>query len=277
MNKLKYYFIMLLLFVPLLTSGCVDKTKLDSIEQTQRDIIAKLDQIEDNQKNVPKVSQPESPVVDPAMEQMHKLILARLDKIEESQQNIAKAIQQPAAPQRPAVDFNQVHNLPIGSSPIKGKKEAAVTIVEFSDFQCPYCSRLQPTLNQVLSAYPNDVKLVFKDFPLSFHQQAKNAAKAARAAGEQGKYWEMHDLLFENFSQLNDNSYKEFAAKLKLDEAKFMAAFQSNKYDNLIQQDITLGQGAGVGGTPTLFLNGKRMQGRSFDDFKTAIEGYLKK
>lgn len=277
MNRVKYYFIMLLLFVPLLTSGCVDKTKLDSIEQTQRDIIAKLDRIEENQKNVPKVSQPESPVVDPAMEQMHKQILTRLDKIEESQQNIAKVIQQPAAPQRPAVDFNQVHNLPIGSSPIKGRKEAAVTIVEFSDFQCPYCSRLQPTLNQVLSAYPNDVKLVFKDFPLSFHQQARNASKAARAAGEQGKYWEMHDLLFENFSQLNDNSYKEFAAKLKLDEAKFMAAFQSNKYDNLIQQDITLGQGAGVGGTPTLFLNGKRMQGRSFDDFKTAIEGYLKK
>lgn len=277
MNKVKYYFIMLLLFIPLLTSGCVDKTKLDSIEQTQRDIIAKLDRIEENQKNVPKVSLPESPVVDPAMEQMHKQILTRLDKIEESQQNIAKVIQQPAAPQRPAVDFNQIHNLPIGSSPIKGKKEAAVTIVEFSDFQCPYCSKLQPTISQVLAAYPNDVKLVFKDFPLSFHQQAQKASKAARAAGEQGKYWEMHDMIFENSSQLNDNSYKEFAAKLKLDEKKFMADFQSNKYDNLIQQDIVLGQSAGVGGTPTLFLNGKRMQGRSFDDFKTAIDGYLKK
>lgn len=277
MKKLRYYFIMLLLFIPLLTSGCADKSKLDSIEQTQRDILVKLDRIEENQKNMPKLSQPESPVVDPATEQMHKQILARLDKIEEGQKNIAKVIQQPAVPQRPAIDFNKVHNLPFGSSPIKGKKEARVTVVEFSDYQCPYCSRLQPTLKQVLEAYPNDVKLVFKDFPLSFHKQAINAAKAARAAGEQGKYWEMHDLLFENFSQLNDSSYKEFAAKLKLDETRFMADFQSNKYDNLIQQDIILGQSAEVGGTPTLFLNGKRMQGRSFDDFKTAIEGYLKK
>ncbi|MBI4682197.1 MAG: thioredoxin domain-containing protein [Nitrospirae bacterium] len=278
MIKGKYLLIILLiLVVPLLMSGCVDKNKLDSIEQTQKDILAKLDQIEASQKSAPQVSQPASPAVDPGVEQLQKQILARLDKIEETQKNLAKAAQPPLAPQRPAVDINQVFNLPVGSSPIKGRKEAPVTIVEFSDYQCPYCSKLQPILNQVLAAYPKDVKLVFKDFPLSFHQQARNAAKAARAAGEQGKYWEMHDLVFENFNQLNDNSYKEFAAKLNLDETKFLADFQSSKYDNLIQQDISLGQSASVGGTPTLFLNGKRMQGRSFEDFKAAIDGYLKK
>ncbi len=277
MIKGKYLLIMLLLAVPLLMAGCVDKNKLDSIEQTQKDILAKLGQIEASQKSAPQVSQPASTAVDPGSEQMQKQILARLDKIEETQKNIAKAIQQPTAPQRPAVDFDKVYNLPVGSSAVKGKKDARVTVVLFSDYQCPYCAKLEPTLNQVLAAYPNDVKLVFKDFPLSFHQHAKNCAKAARAAGEQGKFWEMHDLIFENNIQLNDNLYKELAAKLKLDEAKFLADFNSNKYDNLIQQDIMLGQNVGIGGTPTLFLNGKRMQGRSFDDFKTLIEGYIKK
>ena len=231
MIKGKNILIVLLLVIPLLTAGCVDKNKIDKIEQTQKDILAKLDRIEENQKNTAKVSQPGSPADDSGAEQMQKQILARLDRIEENQKNMAKAVQQPPAPQRPAVDVNQVHNLPVGSSPIKGRKEAPVTIVEFSDYQCPYCSKLQPTLNQVLAAYPKDVKLVFKDFPLSFHQQAKNAAKAARAAGEQGKYWEMHDLIFGNFNQLSDNSYKEFAAKLQLNEAKFLADFNSNKYD----------------------------------------------
>ena len=273
----KMLIVLLLLVIPLLTAGCADKAKLDSIEQTQKDILAKLDRIEANQKSAPQVSQPATPAVDSGAEQIQKQILARLDRIEENQKNMAKAVQQQPAPQRPAVDLDKVHNLPIGSSPVKGRKEAPVTIVEFSDYQCPYCSRLQATLKQVLDAYPKDVKLVFKDFPLSFHQQAKNGAKAARAAGEQGKYWEMHEMIFENFNQLNDNAYKEFAAKLQLNEAKFMADYSSNKYDNLIQQDIALGQGAGVGGTPTLFLNGKRMQGRSFDDFKAAIDGYLKK
>ncbi|RJR20936.1 MAG: hypothetical protein C4581_02765 [Nitrospiraceae bacterium] len=280
MIKGKYLLIVLLLLaVPLLMAGCVDTKKVDSIEQTQKDILAKLEQIEANQKGATQVELTESPAADAGSDQFQKQVLARLDRIEANQRNMAKAVQQaPAvAPQRPTVDFNQVHNLPIGSSPVKGHKDAPVTIVEFSDYQCPYCSRLQATLNQVLAAYPKDVKLVFKDFPLSFHQQAKNAAKAARAAGEQGKYWEMHDLIFENYAQLNDNSYKEFAAKLQLNEARFLADYGSNKYEGLIQQDMLLGQNSGVGGTPTLFINGKRMQGRSFDDFKAAIEGYLKK
>ena len=235
---------LMLLLIPVLFAGCVDKNKIDNIEAMQNEIIAKLDGLAETQK-----------------------------KILETQQNMAKAV----PPQRPAIDFNKVYNFPIGSSAIKGKKEAPVTIIEFSDFQCPYCARLQPTLSQVLAAYPEDVKLVFKDFPLSFHKQAKNAAKAARAAGDQGKYWEMHDLIFKDFNKLTDDSYKQYAAQLKLDEAKFLADFNSNKYDALIEQDIVLGRSVGVSGTPTLFMNGKRMQNRSFEDFKAEIDGYLKK
>jgi protein-disulfide isomerase len=203
-------------------------------------------------------------------------MLTALKSIEGKIGNLAKAAPA-AAPSRPTIDYNKVHNLSIGSSPIKGDKNAPVTIVEFSDFQCPYCSRLQPTLVQVLEAYPKDVKLVFKDFPLSFHKQAKNAAKAARAAGEQGKYWEMHDLIFEKFSTVNEEMFKEFAGKLTLDMNKFNADYSSTKYDQLIQQDINMGRTAGVTGTPSLFLNGKRMQRRSLDDFKAAIDAIIKK
>lgn len=227
-----------LILVPLLLMSCVDKGQLERIEKNQADILAKLKTMEEK---------------------------------------IGKIPAQAAAPRRPTIDYNKVYNLPGGSSAVKGNKNAKVTITEFSDFQCPYCARLQPTLKEVMDAYPNDVKLVFKDFPLSFHKQAKNAAKAARAAGEQGKYWEMHDLIFQNFSSVNEEMFKDFATRLNLDVNKFMADFGSNKYDALIQQDINLGRQAGVTGTPTLFMNGKRMQGRSFDDFKQLIEGYLKK
>jgi protein-disulfide isomerase len=227
----------MLLAVPLFIAGCVDKKQLDRIEQNQADILAKVKVLEEKIAKMPAA----------------------------------------AAPRRPTIDYNKVHNLPIGSSAVKGKMSAKVTITEFSDFQCPYCSKLQPTLKQVLEAYPNDVKLVFKDFPLSFHKQAKNAAKAARAAGEQGKYWEMHDLIFENFNKVNEQMFKDFATKLNLDMNRFTADYSSNKYDMLIQDDINLGRAAGVTGTPSLFMNGKRMQRRSFEDFKQLIEGYLKK
>jgi len=229
--------VMMIVLSLFLLSGCVDKKQLDRIEQNQTDILAKLKIVEEKIGKVPAA----------------------------------------AASRRPTIDYNKVHNLPIGSSAIKGNKDANVTIVEFSDFQCPYCARLQPTLRDVLKAYPNDVKLVFKDFPLSFHKQAKNAAKAARAAGEQGKYWEMHDLIFENFSKVNEKMFKDFATKLNLDMTKFLADFNGTKYDALIKQDINLGRQAGVTGTPSLFMNGKRMQRRSFDDFKEQIEANLKK
>jgi len=232
--------VLVLLCIPLLISGCVDKKKIDEVAETQKEMLTVLKSIEGKIGNLAKAA--------PA-----------------------------AAPSRPTIDYNKVHNLPIGSSAIKGNKNAPVTIVEFSDFQCPYCSRLQPTLNQVLEAYPKDVKLVFKDFPLSFHKQAKNAAKAARAAGEQGKFWEMHDLIFEKFSTVNEAMFKEFAGKLNLDMNKFNADYSSTKYDQLIEQDINMGRTAGVTGTPSLFLNGKRMQRRSFEDFKTAIDEILKK
>jgi protein-disulfide isomerase len=238
MNKKRNLIVLVLLMISLLLTGCADKEKIDGIDQTLKDIHATLKNVEAKLDKLPKTAAP--------------------------------------APRRPAVDYNKVYNVPIGTSATKGPKNAPVTVVEFSDFQCPYCARFAPTVKEVLKAYPNDVQFVYKDYPLSFHKQAKNAAKAARAAGEQGKFWEMHDLIFEKYSTVNEVMFKEFATKLNLDMDKFVADFSGNKYDSLIQQDINLARKLGVTGTPTLFMNGKRMQGRSFDVFKVAIDGYLK-
>lgn len=242
---------LLFLMIALLFTACVDKKKIDDFDKTQKEILAKLEAIEGKVNTVE----------------------GKVNSIEKDQKEMMKAFK----PRRPTIDYNKVHNLPVGKSKVRGNANAPVTIVEFSDFQCPYCSRLQPTLEKVLKDFPNEARLVFKNFPLSFHKQAKNAARATHAAGEQGKYWEMHDITFKNFNKLTEDSFKEFAGKLGLDETKFMADYKSGKYDNQIQQDINLGRQAGVTGTPSLFINGKRMKGRSYDDFKNTIESYTKK
>ena len=250
MFGIKHLAVLMVLIVPLFT-GCMEKEKVDKAYEQR------LERIEGTQKD----------------------ILAKMDSVEANQKEIIKLFKQGRAgkPGKPAIDYNKVHNIPIGSSPVRGNPNAPVTIVEFSDFQCPYCSKLQPTIKQVLAAYPDKVKLVFKEFPLSFHKQAKNASKATLAAGEQGKYWEMHDLVFENYNKLNEAKFKEFITKLGLDMDRFMKDYKSSKYDARIQKDINLGTSIGVRGTPTLFMNGKRMKGRSLEAFKSLIEGYLKK
>ncbi|MBI5740221.1 MAG: thioredoxin domain-containing protein [Nitrospirae bacterium] len=204
------------------------------------------------------------------IQKSQKAILDRLSDLE-------KKITAPAAQGKPAIDPNKVYNLPVAHSPIKGNKSAPVTIVEFSDFQCPYCAQLQATLTEVLNAYPKDVRLVFKHYPLPFHQNAMIAAKATEAAKEQGKFWEMHDLVFQNFNKLSEQALKDFAQQLGLDVEKFSADLAGNKYDQLIQQDMALARSSDVSGTPTLFINGKRVQQRSFNDFKQTIDGILKK
>ena len=247
MTAIRVFMVLVILIVPLFV-GCIDNDEED------RALNLRLEDIESSQQ----------------------IILAKIESIETNQKEMMKLIK-PVQAGRPAIDYNKVHNIPIGNSPVRGNPNAPVTIVEFSDFQCPYCSRLQPTLKQVLKEYPDKVKLVFKEFPLSFHKEAKNASKATLAAGEQGKYWEMHDLVFENYNKLNEEKFKEIALKLGLDMDRFMKDYKSNKYDEGIQKDINLGTSIGVRGTPSIFMNGKRMGPRAFDDFKTLIEGYLKK
>jgi len=131
-------------------------------------------------------------------------------------------------------------------------------------------------VDQVLAAYPQDVKFVYKQFPLSMHQNAMNASKAALAASKQGKFWEMHEKLFANQRALDPDSLKKYAQEIGLDTAKFDADMNSPEVKKQIDEEMRLGNASQVQGTPTLFLNGKRVTNRSFEGLKAMIDEALK-
>ncbi|MBI3259229.1 MAG: DsbA family protein [Ignavibacteriae bacterium] len=149
----------------------------------------------------------------------------------------------------------------VDDDPVLGNANAQVTVIEFSDFQCPFCKRFYDDTEGQLKANYIDtgkVKFVYRDFPLSFHQNAEIAAEAADCALEQGKFWEYHDILFTKGSGdgtgLDSQSLKQYAADLKLDTTKFNQCLDSGKYKNEVQKDTTDGSNAGVSGTPTFFI-----------------------
>jgi len=145
---------------------------------------------------------------------------------------------------------------------VRGNPKAKVMIVEFSDFQCPYCGQVEATLKNVLAKHEGNVALAFRDMPISqIHPFAQGAAEASRCAGEQGKYWEYHDLLFADQDSLDRNGLIAKAAKLQLDAKQFEACVSSEKYKAQVQQDNQEGLRAGVSGTPGFFINGVFMSG----------------
>jgi protein-disulfide isomerase len=172
-------------------------------------------------------------------------------------------------------DSGMVYNIDTSNSPVRGPKTAPVRIVEFSDFQCPYCAEMQKTLTDVLKAFPKDVQLVYKQFPLNIHQYSRQAAAASLVAQSQGKFWELHDRMFQNFTKINDESLRGWAKDVGLNLAQYDEAIQSGKYEPAVQKDIADGAAAKVLGTPTLFINGKRVHDRSFEGFKKAIQEEL--
>ena len=179
----------------------------------------------------------------------------------------------------PPEDYEKVHNLDIGNSPIMGAKDAPVTLVEYSDFQCPFCARADPFIKELQSKYPNKLKVVFKHFPLTeIHPAAKPTAIASLAAQEQGKFWEFHDVLFKNYRTLDGSpaSLEAYAKEAGLNVAKFKKDLEANraKYESQVEQDTKQGLGADVRGTPTLFLNGKKVDPRmrSIDAMSAVID-----
>jgi protein-disulfide isomerase len=183
----------------------------------------------------------------------------------------------PSAPGAAPAKAEKV-DIALGDSPVKGPKNAPVTIVEFSDFQCPFCSRVVPTLKQIEDTYKGKVRIAFKNLPLPFHNNAQTAAEAALAAHEQGKFWEMHDKLFANQQALDRPNLEKYAGELGLDVGKFKAALDSGKYKDKVQKDAALGGTVGATGTPTLFVNGRSVVGaQPFDSFKTIIDDELSK
>lgn len=160
---------------------------------------------------------------------------------------------------------------------VRGNPKAKVMIVEFSDFQCPYCSAVQATLKNVLAKHQDTVALAFRDMPIQqIHPLAPKAAEAARCAGEQGKFWEYHDLLFGDQRKLDQAGLMDKARMLKLDEKQFESCLTSEKYKAQIQEDSQDGMRAGVTGTPGFFINGTFLSGNQpVSAFETAIQEQL--
>lgn len=158
----------------------------------------------------------------------------------------------------------------------RGPVDAPILIVEYSDFECPYCMRAQPALQQVLETYGDKVRLVFRDFPLRIHDNAHLAAQASRCAGDQGKFWEYHDVLFDNIRALRSDDLQRYAADLSLDEAAFSDCLQSGRHAEAVNNDLQSGQRYGVSGTPAFFINGRLLSGaQPFANFQQIIDEEL--
>jgi protein-disulfide isomerase len=164
---------------------------------------------------------------------------------------------------RPSATASTVkpESINIEQAEVRGVANAPITIVEFSDFQCPFCARANPFVDEVLAKYGEQVKLVFKHYPLDMHANAPLAHRAALAAGEQGQFWPMHDALFANQAKATRDGVGEMARKLGLDVARFEADLGSGRFDARLQRDRSDGDRLGVDGTPTFFVNGVRIVG----------------
>ena len=174
------------------------------------------------------------------------------------------------APESPAF------SIATDDQPVKGNQKAAVTIVEFTDFECPGCARQHPVLERIVTEFRDQVRLVVRDFPLSQHANARKAAEAAEAAREQGKYWEYAAVLFRNQSALGVDKLRQYATELGLDRARFDASLDSGKFAEKVQRDLFDGRKLGINGTPTLYINGKRIADNSYESVKSAVESVLK-
>jgi len=160
--------------------------------------------------------------------------------------------------------------------PSKGEAAAPVTIVEFSDYECPFCGRAEPTVRDVIAQYQGKVRLVYREYPLSIHDHAQKASEAALCALDQGKYWEMHEKLFENQKSLEVESLKGYAKALALDSAKFDKCLDSGEKAKAVEASLKAGEEAGVNGTPAFFINGRPLFGAvPVERFKEVIDAEL--
>lgn len=182
-------------------------------------------------------------------------------------------VQEQAAPQLldPAI------KIPVSGAPVLGPTTAKITIVEFSDFQCPYCAGAVAQVNQILKAYPTQVKLIFKQFPLEMHPQADLAAAAAIAANKQGKFWQLHDLMFANQRDLSRKSILGMAQQVGLDLKRFEEDIDSTETRETVVRDVQDGNQASVEGTPTFFINGQKYNGAlALSEVKPVLDNELK-
>lgn len=182
----------------------------------------------------------------------------------------------PEEEQLPIVDTSKID---LTGQPRLGEDDAPITIIEFSDFECPFCSRAaNGPVKQIIKEYVDTgkAKLVFMNYPLGFHQYAQIAAEASECANEQGKFWQMHDKIFENQPSLNKENLVKWAQEIKLDMNMFNGCLNDNKYAQEVQKDMAVAQSAGVQGTPSFLINGQMIVGaQPFEAFKQVIEEEL--
>jgi protein-disulfide isomerase len=173
--------------------------------------------------------------------------------------------------------LEQVAQIETEGAPSLGNSAAPVTVVVFDDFECPYCAKAVPLLKEVLASYPEQVKLVYKNFPLSMHKNALAAAIAGAAAEKQGKFWPLHDLLFDNYNRLNPEKIQQLAKQAGLDMVRFEMDRNDPKLARQVNQEMQQGQKLGVRGTPTIFVNGRKLPQRNKAAFDQLIQAELAK
>lgn len=162
------------------------------------------------------------------------------------------------------------------NAPAKGPAHAPIELIEFSDFQCPFCGRANPTVKDVLNTYGDRIRFVYRHYPLPNHPNARPAAEASACAAEQGKFWPYHDRLFADQSRLGPADLKRHAAELGLDAAAFSSCVDAHRYQAQVDADIRAGEEAGVNGTPAFFINGRMLSGaQPFEAFKRVIDEEL--
>jgi protein-disulfide isomerase len=198
-----------------------------------------------------------------------------LAAVEEALREIELAGSPPArAPTRP--DPNRRYPIDTQGSPVRGNPQAKLAIVEFSDFQCPFCNRVVPTLKQIESEYGDGVRVVFKHLPLPMHAKAPAAHAAAEAAHRQGRFWEMHDLIFADQRNMSPERYLEYAARIGLDLERFERDVESADVKRKIDADTAEAARLGVTSTPAFFVNGRYLRGaQPFQAFKALVDEEL--
>jgi protein-disulfide isomerase len=187
-----------------------------------------------------------------------------------------KAAARPSGPKRP--DPEKVYDIEVGDAPIRGSKSAKVTIVEWADFQCPFCVRVNPTLEQIAKEYGDKVRFAFKHLPLSMHAKARAAHTASEAAHRQGKFWEMHDRIFAKPRDLSPETYLRYAKEMGLDIDQYNSDLASTSVRKVVDSDLAAARKLGVTGTPSFFINGRFLSGaQPYASFASVIDRELAK
>jgi protein-disulfide isomerase len=214
-----------------------------------------------------------------AFEQMSPAIQKYLDDQQQTlaRQDLIAGLRKAGPPIRILMDAPRAAVAVTSDDASQGRADAPVTVVEYSDFQCPFCQRVLPTLKELRTKYGDKMRLVWKDFPLTqIHPQALVAAQAGNCAREQGKFWEYHDHLFANQQALQPEFLKKYAAEVGLDTAKFNACLDGAKYEARVQESLATGNRLGITSTPTVYVNGRMVNGaQPIDVFQAIVDDEL--